>query len=144
MTPQPLKEAVKNLEVPAIVLGKPPPSPRSELEILTPASSMLGRFHKTRRVTKRPDSAQAYGDTRMAKTMKHDHTGLSTTMAKLCAQFESTEKTKKDSRQRADSYESSEVFSASRSIGSRKNLKLQRCRSHEKVLEKLHKISSSS
>lgn len=47
----------------------------------------------------------------MVQTMKHDHTGLSTTMAKLCTQFESTEKTKKDSRQRADSYESSELLS---------------------------------
>ena len=39
----------------------------------------------------------------------HDHTGLSQHMAKLCTQLESTEKTKKDSRQRADSYESSEL-----------------------------------
>lgn len=127
--PQPLKDAVKNLDVPAIIIGKPPASPRSDLELLTPASSMLGRFAQrgTIKLAKRPDSAHNTpsmysSNNRMANTMKHDHTGLSTNMAQLFTQFESTEKTKKDSRQRADSYESSELFSQGRSVGSRKRL----------------------
>ena len=102
--PLKLKDAVKNLEVPAIIIGKPPASPKSDLELLTPASSMFGRFAQragTIKLTKRPDSAHntpsMYGN-RMANTMKHDHTGLSTNMAQLFTQFESTEKTKKDSR----------------------------------------------
>lgn len=42
--PMPFHEA-KNLEVPQVILGRPLASPKSDLELKTPASSMLGRFH---------------------------------------------------------------------------------------------------